>query len=60
MLQFVFSSIVFLQSHYIKMSQKGRWTCQGETGTKFSDVDLEDDDWVDYDEKVRQYFVLTL
>ncbi|KAG1784047.1 DUF866-domain-containing protein [Suillus placidus] len=32
---------------------KGQWTCKGETGTKFSDVDLEDDDWVDYDEKAK-------
>ncbi|KAG2369412.1 hypothetical protein BDR07DRAFT_656044 [Suillus spraguei] len=32
---------------------KGRWTCKGETGTNFSDVDLEEDDWVDYDEKAK-------
>lgn len=49
-----------LQSHYMKMSQTGQWTCKGETGTKFLDVDLEDDDWVDYDEKVRQYSILNL
>ncbi|KAG2074985.1 DUF866-domain-containing protein [Suillus decipiens] len=38
---------------FIDFAPKGRWTCKGETGTNFSDVDLEEDDWVDYDEKAK-------
>ncbi|OJA16201.1 hypothetical protein AZE42_00119 [Rhizopogon vesiculosus] len=32
---------------------RGQWTCKGETGTVFSDVVLEDGEWIDYDEKAK-------
>ncbi|KAG2154752.1 DUF866-domain-containing protein, partial [Suillus clintonianus] len=38
---------------FTEFNPMGTWTCKGETGTVFSDVDLEDDDWVDYDEKAK-------
>ena len=32
---------------------QGIWKCiGGESGTPFNDVDLEEGEWVDYDEKV--------
>lgn len=45
---------VVCQPHCIKISQRGTWACKGETGSVFSDVVLEDNEWIDYDEKVRQ------
>ena len=44
--------------------RQGIWKCVGaDSGTVFTDVDLEEGEWVDYDEKVsfppRQYFLLS-
>jgi len=34
---------------------RGIWNCEGTgSGTKFTEVDLEDGEWVDYDEKAKQ------
>ncbi|KAJ8584697.1 DUF866-domain-containing protein [Rhizopogon salebrosus TDB-379] len=32
---------------------RGQWACKGETGTVFPDVVLEDNEWIDYDEKAK-------
>lgn len=34
-------------------SYQGFWKCVGSNGTLFDEVDLEGDEWTDYDEKVR-------
>lgn len=37
----------------ILTTQQGTWKCVGvESGTVFPEVELEDGEWVDYDEKV--------
>lgn len=38
---------------------KGIWKCKGaESGTVFSDVDMTEGEWTDYDEKVdKPYFI---
>ncbi|KAG0708771.1 DUF866-domain-containing protein [Suillus ampliporus] len=38
---------------FTNFDPRGQWICKGEKGTVFSGVDLEDDDWVDYDEKAK-------
>lgn len=32
---------------------QGFWTCVGSTGKGFSEVDLMDGEWTDYDEEAR-------
>ncbi|KAF7347909.1 hypothetical protein MVEN_01548800 [Mycena venus] len=36
---------------FIDFEPRGIWKCKGMKGTVFSDVDLEDGEWTDYDEK---------
>ncbi|PPQ92679.1 hypothetical protein CVT25_013986, partial [Psilocybe cyanescens] len=36
---------------FIGFDPRGIWKCVGSTGTKFSEVDLVDGEWNDYDEK---------
>ncbi|KAI0830589.1 DUF866-domain-containing protein [Trametes gibbosa] len=40
---------------FIDFDPRGNWKCVGaESGTVFSEVDLEEGEWVDYDEKAAQ------
>jgi len=36
---------------FVGFDPRGTWKCVGVTGTQFSEVDLEEGDWTDYDEK---------
>ncbi|KAJ7038291.1 hypothetical protein C8F04DRAFT_1090150 [Mycena alexandri] len=36
---------------FIDFDPRGIWKCKGMKGTVFSEVDLEDGEWTDYDEK---------
>lgn len=39
---------------------KGTWKCVGvESGTQFTEVSLDENEWVDYDEKVRNHILGT-
>jgi hypothetical protein len=37
----------------------GKFQCIGDKGTKFEEVDLEDNEWFDYDEKAGQEVSVT-
>lgn len=39
---------------FIGFDPRGIWKCVGTTGTVFNDVNLEEDEWTDYDEKAAQ------
>ncbi|KAH9947145.1 DUF866-domain-containing protein [Amylocystis lapponica] len=40
---------------FVGFDPRGIWKCVGaESGTKFEEVDLEEGEWVDYDEKAAQ------
>ncbi|KAG9222716.1 hypothetical protein CCMSSC00406_0004630 [Pleurotus cornucopiae] len=38
---------------FVGFDPRGIWQCEGLTGAKFPEVDLENGEWVDYDEKVN-------
>ncbi|KAJ2927162.1 hypothetical protein H1R20_g9909, partial [Candolleomyces eurysporus] len=39
---------------FVGFDPRGTWKCVGaESGTKFDDVDLNEPEWVDYDEKTQ-------
>ncbi|KAH8102544.1 DUF866-domain-containing protein, partial [Cristinia sonorae] len=45
---------------FVGFDPRGTWKCVGaESGTVFSEIEIEDGEWVDYDEKVRQYLSTT-
>lgn len=45
---------------FLKPPSQGTWKCIGiESGTRFTEVELEEGEWVDYDEKVSSCYNLT-
>lgn len=44
----------------VEFKPDGKFQCQGtDSGTKFEEVDLEDNEWFDYDEKAGQEVSVT-
>ncbi|KAF9496112.1 DUF866-domain-containing protein [Pleurotus eryngii] len=49
-----FASLLTLECRgleFVGFDPRGIWQCEGLTGAKFPEVDLENGEWVDYDEK---------
>lgn len=45
---------------FVEFLVSGEWFCRGtESGTNFSDLDLSEGDWYDYDEKVSEEVSIT-
>lgn len=44
---------------FLDFSPIGQWTCIGQKGSRFNDVDLEDLEWYDFDEDMSQEVSIT-